>query len=98
MTGADLHPNAIDGTTGTELTAASQTTYDSRWLRKTGGTLTPATNSTSTFQVTKQDGTTTVLGVDTTKSTPRTPRSTLRTTLPARHSDFATPPASIPSS
>jgi len=31
MTGADLHPNAIDGTTGTELTVASQNTYNSRY-------------------------------------------------------------------
>ena len=39
MTGADLHPNAIDGTTGTELTAPSLTVLDSRWVPKTGGTI-----------------------------------------------------------
>ena len=65
MTGADLHPNAIDGTTGTELTAPSLTTLDGRWLKKTGGTITPTANGTSTVQVTKQDGTTAVLSIDT---------------------------------
>ncbi len=44
MTGADLHPNAIDGTTGTELTVASQTTYDTRYVRTIGGTVTPTAN------------------------------------------------------
>jgi len=58
MTGADLHPNAIDGTTGTELTAPSLTTLDGRWLKKTGGTITPTANGTATLQVFKQDGTT----------------------------------------
>jgi hypothetical protein len=32
LSGNDLHPSKIDPTTGTELTAASQTTYDGRWL------------------------------------------------------------------
>ena len=66
LTGADLHPNSIDGTTGTELTVASQTTYDSRWLWQIGGTITPTANGTATLKVTRQDGTTTVLAVDTT--------------------------------
>lgn len=46
MTGADLHPNAIDGTTGTELTPASQTIYDGRWLRTIGGTVSGTVNIT----------------------------------------------------
>ncbi len=66
MTGADLHPNAIDGTTGTELTPASQATYDGRYVRTIGGTVTPTVNGTATLRVTKQDGTTTVIAVDTT--------------------------------
>jgi hypothetical protein len=33
LTGSDLHPNKIDGTTGTELTVASQNAYDNLcWL------------------------------------------------------------------
>ena len=40
MTGADLHPNKIDGTTGTELSVASQATYDGRYARTTGATFT----------------------------------------------------------
>ncbi len=68
MTGADLHPNAIDGTTGTELTPASQTTYDSRWLRKIGGTVTPTADSATVINITKADGTTSVLDVDTTNA------------------------------
>jgi hypothetical protein len=66
MSGADLHPNAIDGTTGTELTVASQTTYDGRYVRTIGGTVTPTSNSTTTLKVTKADGTTQVFNVDTT--------------------------------
>jgi len=31
MTGADLHPNALDGTTGTELSVASRAIYDTRY-------------------------------------------------------------------
>ncbi len=46
MTGADLHPNAIDGTTGTELSVASQAAYDSRWLRTIGGTVSATVNIT----------------------------------------------------
>ncbi len=68
MTGADLHPNAIDGTTGTELTAPSQATYDSRYLRTIGGTVTPTSNSTTTLKVTKADGTTQVFDIDTTNA------------------------------
>lgn len=68
MTGADLHPNTIDGTTGTELTAASQTTYDSRYVRTIGGTVTPTANGTATVTVNRQDGTTAVLVVDTTNN------------------------------
>ncbi len=70
MTGADLHPNAIDGTTGTELTPASQATYDGRYQGKTAGnvTVTPTTNGTTTLKVTQQDGTTTILDVDTTNT------------------------------
>jgi len=68
MTGADLHPNAIDGTTGTELSVASQTTYDSRWLRTIGGTVTPTSNSATTFVVNRSGGTTAVLTVDTTSN------------------------------
>lgn len=33
LSGSDLHPNAIDGTTGTELTTASETIYDARWVK-----------------------------------------------------------------
>ena len=66
LTGADLHPNSIDGTTGTELTVASQTTYDSRYVRTIGGTITPAANGTATLKVTKADGTTQVFDIDTT--------------------------------
>jgi len=65
MSGADLHPNAIDGTTGTELTPASQTTYDTRYVRTIGGTVTPTANGTGTLVVNRQDGTTAVLTVDT---------------------------------
>lgn len=68
MSGADLHPNAIDGTTGTELTTPSLTILDGRWVPKTGGTITPTTNSTTTLKVTKQDGTTSVLNIDTTNA------------------------------
>jgi len=68
MTGADLHPNAIDGTTGTELTPSSQAAYDSRWLRTTGGTVTPTNNSTTTLKVTKADGTTQIFDIDTTNA------------------------------
>jgi hypothetical protein len=50
MTGADLHPNAIDGTTGTELSVASQTTYDGRWMKGPAS----ATNNA----VVRYDGTT----------------------------------------
>jgi len=66
MTGADLHPDAIDGTTGTELSVASQGTYDTRYVRTIGGMITPTANGTATLRVTRQDGTTTVLAVDTT--------------------------------
>ncbi len=66
MSGADLHPNAIDGTTGTELTPASQTSYDSRYARTIGATITPTSNSTTTLKVTKADGTTQVFDIDTT--------------------------------
>ncbi len=68
MSGADLHPNAIDGTTGTELTPASQNTYDGRYLRAIGGTITPVANSTTTLKVTKADGTTSVVTLDTTNT------------------------------
>jgi len=68
MTGPDLHPNAIDPTTGTELTVASQTTYDRRWLQTIGGTITPTSNSTTTLKVTKADGTTQVFDIDTTNA------------------------------
>jgi len=68
MTGADLHPNKIDATTGTELTLPSQTTYDGRYARTTGATITPAANGATTVQVTKQDGTTSVFDVDTTNA------------------------------
>ncbi len=68
MTGADLHPNAIDGTTGTELTPASQVVYDGRYVRTIGGTVTPASNSTTTLKVTKADGTTQVFDIDTTNA------------------------------
>ena len=63
-----LASTAIDGTTGTELTLPSQTTYDSRWLRTIGGTVTPTSNGTATLRVTKADGTTVVFGIDTTNS------------------------------
>lgn len=33
LTGPDLHANAIDGTTGTELSVASQAAYDARWVK-----------------------------------------------------------------
>jgi len=65
MTGADLHPNAIDGTTGTELTPASQAAYDGRYVRTIGATITPTANGTATLKVTKQDGTTNVFNIDT---------------------------------
>jgi len=68
MTGADLHPNAIDGTTGTELSVASQTTYDTRYVRTIGGTVTPTSNGTTTLKVTKADGTTQVFDIDTTNA------------------------------
>jgi hypothetical protein len=68
MSGADLHPNAIDGATGTELTPASQTTYDGRYVRTIGGTVTPTANGTATVTVNRQDGTTAVLVVDTTNN------------------------------
>ncbi len=68
MTGADLHPNAIDGTTGTELSVASQAAYDGRYARTTGATITPTSNSTTTLKVTKQDGTTQVFDIDTTNA------------------------------
>lgn len=68
MTGADLHPNAIDGTTGTELTVASQAAYDNRYARTTGATITPTSNSTTTLKVTKADGTTQVFDIDTTNA------------------------------
>ena len=64
MTGADLHPNAIDGTTGTELTVASQTTYDTRYLRTIGGTVTPTADSTSTFKVTNAANNASLLRID----------------------------------
>ena len=51
LTGSDLHVNKIDGTTGTELTPASETIYDARWVKTTGGTITPTANSTTTFVV-----------------------------------------------
>lgn len=35
----NLHPNKIDATTGTELTAASESTYDNRWLRRVSATV-----------------------------------------------------------
>ncbi len=66
MTGADLHPNAIDGTTGTELSVASQAVYDSRYARTTGATITPTSNSTTTLKVTEADGVTQVFDIDTT--------------------------------
>jgi len=68
MTGADLHPNALDGTTGTELSVASQTTYDGRYARTIGATITPTANGATTFVVNRQDGTTAVLVVDTTNN------------------------------
>lgn len=34
LTGSDLHENKINATTGTELTPASQATYDNRWANK----------------------------------------------------------------
>jgi len=68
MSGADLHPNAIDGTTGTELSVTSQTTYDGRYVRTIGGTITPTANGTATLQVFKQDGTTQVFDIDTTNA------------------------------
>lgn len=40
MSGADLHANKIDATTGTELTTDSLTTLDARWVKTTGGTIT----------------------------------------------------------
>jgi len=68
MTGADLHPNAIDGTTGTELSPSSQATYDGRYVRTIGGTITPTANGTTTLRVTKADGTTQVFDIDTTNA------------------------------
>jgi len=68
LIGSDLHLTKIDATTGTELTPSSQTTYDGRYVRTIGGTITPAANSTTTLQVTKQDGTTQVFDVDTTNA------------------------------
>jgi len=84
MTGADLHPNAIDPTTGTELSVASQAAYDSRYARTTGATITPTSNSTTTLKVTKADGTTQVFDIDTTNARvglgTTTPRSLLDVT------------------
>jgi hypothetical protein len=68
MSGADLHPNKIDATTGTELTTPSEAVYDARWVKTTGGTITPASNGTGTLVVNRQDGTTAVLAVDTTNN------------------------------
>ncbi len=68
MSGADLHPNAIDGTTGTELTPPSLAIIDGRYVRTIGGTVTPTVNSTATLKVNRQDGTTSVFAVDTTNN------------------------------
>ncbi len=46
MTGADLHPNKIDATTGTELTTPSETIYDNRWAKLTGATFTGPLSTT----------------------------------------------------
>lgn len=87
LSGSDLHINKIDGTTGTELTTPSEAIYDARWLKQTGGTITPSANSTTTLKVNKQDGTTEVFDVDTTNgragigtTTPATPLDILATT------------------
>ncbi len=59
MTGADLHPNAIDGTTGTELTPSSLTVLDSRWIKQAGGaTITvPVTGNVIGLTVAQNDTT-----------------------------------------
>ena len=89
MSGADLHPNAIDGTTGTELSVASQATYDGRYVRAIGGTVTPTSNSTTALKVTKADGTTQVFDIDTTNArvgigtaTPNSPLEVVNTGYP----------------
>jgi hypothetical protein len=64
LTGSDLHINKVDATTGTELTAPSETIYDARWLKQTGGTITPTSDSMTTFKVTKAANNATLLRVD----------------------------------
>ncbi len=64
MTGADLHPNAIDGTTGTELSVASQAAYDGRYVRTIGGTITPTADSANTFKVTNAANNANLLRID----------------------------------
>ena len=43
LTGSGPHPNKIDGTTGTELTAAAETIYDARWVNRTASSITVPT-------------------------------------------------------
>src|SRR3954454_2540020 len=65
LTGSDLHANKIDGTTGTELTTPSEAIYDARWVKQTGGNITPTGNGTGPPTVNRQAGTPGVLVVDT---------------------------------
>jgi hypothetical protein len=46
LTGSDLHITKIDATTGTEMTTPSETISGTRWVKTTGGTITPASNGT----------------------------------------------------
>jgi hypothetical protein len=58
LTGADLHPTKIDAITGTELTLGSQTTYDGRYVKRSGSSITVASGGNTTGLTVYQNDTT----------------------------------------